>query len=165
MAKGVLMQREMRVEEGASETPRYCDISSDIHVRRHVGKTRKAIQDTRRRRRSGLSGWQVKRVVEYVEERLDGPVRVSDLAAAAKLSPSHFTRAFSISLGISPYTFVMQQRIERAQSLLLTSGHEMADIAFACGLSDHAHFSRLFRRFVGTTPSKWRDEFVSRSAS
>lgn len=117
------------------------------------------------RRRTGLSNWQVKRVVEYVDERLEGPVRVDDLAAAVRLSPGHFRRAFSISFGMSPYTFVMQQRIERARTLLSACEHEMGDIAFACGLSDHAHFSRLFRRFVGTTPSQWRHKFMMQSAS
>jgi transcriptional regulator GlxA family with amidase domain len=117
------------------------------------------------RRRTGLSNWQVKRVTEYVDERLEGPLRVDDLAAAAKLSPAHFRRAFSISFGMSPYAFVMQQRIERAQTLLLAAEHEMGDIAFACGLSDQAHFSRLFRRFVGTTPSQWRHELGAQSAS
>ena len=117
------------------------------------------------RRRTGLSSWQVRRITEYVDERLEGPVRVDDLAAAAKLSPGHFRRAFSVSFGMSPYAFVMQQRIERAQILLLTSEREMGDIAFACGLSDHAHFSRLFRRFVGTTPSQWRHELGAQGAS
>lgn len=117
------------------------------------------------RRRSGLSNWQVKRVTEYVDERLDGPIRVDDLAAAAKFSPGHFRRAFSISFGVSPHAFVMQKRIERARMLLLASEHEMGDIAFACGLSDHAHFSRLFRRFVGITPSQWRHELTAQNPS
>lgn len=155
------MDHEIRLKEGISAVFRHCGPAESR------GRPQAADADNtdRGRRRTGLSNWQVKRVTDYVDERLEGSVRVDDLAAAAKLSPGHFRRAFSISFGMSPYAFVMQQRIERARTLLLASEHEMGDIAFACGLSDHAHFSRLFRRFVGTTPSQWRHDFAVRSAS
>lgn len=108
------------------------------------------------RDRAALCDWQFKRVMAYLSIRIDSPVRVSDLAAEVKLSPSHFARAFTIRLGLSPYTFIMKLRIERARALLLNSDKSLAEIAFNCGLSDQAHFSRLFRRFVGMTPTEWR---------
>lgn len=110
------------------------------------------------RDRTGLCDWQVKRVVSFLTMRIDSSVRVSDLAAEVNLSPSHFARAFTIRLGLSPYTFIMKLRIERASELLLASDKSLAEIAFNCGLADQAHFSRLFRRFFGTTPSRWRRE-------
>lgn len=110
------------------------------------------------RDRPGLCDWQLKRVVAYLAMRIDASVRVSDLAAEVGLSSSHFARAFTIRLGLSPYNFIMKLRIERASELLLASDKSLAEIAFNCGLSDQAHFSRLFRRFVGTTPSRWRRE-------
>jgi transcriptional regulator GlxA family with amidase domain len=155
------MNQEIMLKRGHSAPPRY-RIPSDLHdCLQHA----KSDGPDKSRRRTGLSNWQVKRVTEYVDERLEGPVRVDDLAAAAKLSAGHFRRAFSISFGMSPYAFVMQRRIARAQILLLAAEHEMGDIAFACGLSDHAHFSRLFRRFVGTTPSQWRHDLGAQSAA
>jgi transcriptional regulator GlxA family with amidase domain len=160
-AWGGLMDDEIRLKQGVSAVSRYCH-SSESRVRSQASE---ANIPEKSHRRTGLSDWQVKRVTDYVDARLEGPVRVDDLAAAAKLSPGHFRRVFSISFGMSPYAFVMQQRIERARTLLLASQHEMGDIAFACGLSDHAHFSRLFRRFVGTTPSQWRHELATQSAS
>lgn len=153
VAWGGLMDDEIRLKEGVLAVPR-CGGS-------YEPRDRSQVSETNVRRRTGLSNWQVKRVTDYVDARLEGPVRVEDLAAAAKLSPGHFRRAFSISFGMSPYAFVMHQRIERARTLLLASEHEMGDIAFACGLSDHAHFSRLFRRFVGTTPSQWRQDLAA----
>jgi AraC-like DNA-binding protein len=113
------------------------------------------------RDRPGLCDWQMKRVVAYLSMRIDSSVRVSDLAAEVKLSPSHFARAFTIRLGLSPYTFIMKLRIERASELLLASDKSLTEIAFNCGLADQAHFSRLFRRFVGTTPSRWRREHLA----
>ncbi|WP_083637572.1 helix-turn-helix domain-containing protein [Pararhizobium arenae] len=106
--------------------------------------------------RSGLSPWQLKRVIEFVDSQLERPIRIADLAATISVSESHFTRSFSISAGVTPYQFIMKARIERAQTLMRQSKAEMADIAIECGLSDQPHFNRLFRRFVGTTPLKWR---------
>lgn len=114
--------------------------------------------------RTGLCDWQMKRVVSFLAMRIDSSVRVSDLAAEVNLSPSHFARAFTIRLGLSPYTFIMKLRIERASELLLASDKSLAEIAFNCGLADQAHFSRLFRRFFGTTPSRWRREQLAGGA-
>ncbi|MCV9966750.1 AraC family transcriptional regulator [Pararhizobium sp. BT-229] len=108
------------------------------------------------RDRAGLCDWQFKRVIAYLSIRIGSSVRVSDLAAEVNLSPSHFARAFTIRLGLSPYTFIMKLRIERARALLVTSDKSLAEIAFNCGLSDQAHFNRFFRRFVGMPPSQWR---------
>lgn len=113
------------------------------------------------RDRTGLCDWQFKRVMAYLSIRINSAVRVSDLAAEVKLSPSHFARAFTIRLGLSPYSFIMQLRIERASALLLNSDKSLAEIAFNCGLSDQAHFSRLFRRFVGMTPTQWRRQHLT----
>lgn len=107
-------------------------------------------------KRKGLRDWQYKRVSDYVDERMDRPVRIDDLAAQANLSTSHFTRAFSIRIGMSPYSFITRRRLERAQILILSSQAQLADIASQCGLSDQAHLNRLFRKFVGTTPARWR---------
>lgn len=127
---------------------------SDIHLHPTAQANRRASY----RHRPGLCDWQLKRVVAYLAMRIDSSVRVSDLAAEVGLSPSHFARAFAIRLGLSPYNFIMKLRIERASELLLASDKSLAEIAFNCGLADQAHFSRLFRRFVGTTPSRWRRE-------
>jgi transcriptional regulator GlxA family with amidase domain len=111
---------------------------------------------TSHRGRPGLCDWQLKRVTSYLATRIDSSVRVGDLAAEVNLSPGHFTRAFTIRLGMAPYMYVMKLRIERARMLLLTSEKSLAEIAFNCGLADQAHFSRLFRRFEGMSPSQWR---------
>ncbi len=109
-----------------------------------------------RPKRKGLCDWQYKRVSDYLDERIDTPVRIDDLAAQANLSTSHFTRAFSIRFGMSPYSFITKRRLEKAQMLILDSKGQLAEVAFQCGLSDQAHLNRLFQRCVGTSPARWR---------
>lgn len=106
--------------------------------------------------RGGLAPWQVLRVKALVEARLADRVTSAELAAAARLSPSHFSRAFRTSFGDAPKTYVNRRRIARSKDMMLATGDSLAAIALACGLSDQAHFCRMFRRFEGQSPSVWR---------
>lgn len=107
---------------------------------------------------AGLAPWQLRRVMDHVAASLETKLYVADLAAIARLSPWHFSRAFRTSLRQSPHAYVLERRIARAQQLMRTTTEPLAQIALACGLSDQAHLSRLFRRVVGITPSRWRRE-------
>jgi AraC family transcriptional regulator len=106
--------------------------------------------------RSGLARWQVRKVAAHVDANLDTSIRIADLAAIARLSTSHFCRAFKRSLGDSPYGYVMKKRIAHARHLMMSTDDRLAQIALACGLTDQAHLSRLFLRFVGQPPHAWR---------
>jgi AraC family transcriptional regulator len=106
--------------------------------------------------RGGLAPWQIRRVKTHIEANLDATIRVKELAELVKLSSFHFCRAFRDSFGDSPHGHVMRRRVERAQGLMLTTNASLGQIAADCGLADQAHFNRLFRRFVGESPGKWR---------
>jgi transcriptional regulator GlxA family with amidase domain len=104
----------------------------------------------------GLAPWQVRRVLAYVDANLDKPIRNSDLADIARLSPFHFNVSFRQSVGNSPHEYVIRRRIERAQGLMLSTDASLSEIAVNCGHADQAHFTRLFRRVVGESPGAWR---------
>jgi AraC-like DNA-binding protein len=104
----------------------------------------------------GLAGWQQKRLVEYVAERLDKRISLTDLANVAKLSPYHFARAFKQSFGETPHRYVMSRRIERAKALLVNPAMSVTDIAIAVGFDDPTSFASAFRRSAGTTPTNYR---------
>jgi AraC family transcriptional regulator len=104
----------------------------------------------------GLAPWQLRLVCKYIDEHLSDRITIEDLAAVARLSRSHFTRAFKVSVGSPPHNFILQQRIERAKELMLNSGEPLVQIALICGLADQSHFSRTFRAQAGCTPANWR---------
>jgi AraC family transcriptional regulator len=106
--------------------------------------------------RGGLAPWQVRKVSAYIEAHLDSTVGTADLAGLVKLSVFHFCRAFRTSFGESPHTYVMRRRVEYAQGLMLQTNSPLAQIAIECGLTDQAHLSKSFRRFVGESPGAWR---------
>jgi AraC family transcriptional regulator len=106
--------------------------------------------------KGGLTPWQLCQVRVHVERRLCGRILVRDLAAVTGLSPRHFCRAFKVSTSETPHAYVVRKRIRRAQRLMLTTSDPLSQIAYACGLTDQAHLTRLFRRFVYHTPMAWR---------
>jgi AraC-like DNA-binding protein len=106
--------------------------------------------------KGGLAAWQFRRVRDHVDQHLEETVLIEDLAGVAKLSPGHFCRAFKASTGETPHGYIVRQRIRRAQRLMLSTRDTLSQIAYACGLTDQAHLTRLFRRFVNDTPLAWR---------
>jgi AraC-like DNA-binding protein len=106
--------------------------------------------------RGGLVPWQVRKVEAHIEKNLDSSLAVQSLASLVALSSSYFCRAFKSTFGEPPHAHIMRRRIQRAQKLMLETGDSLSDIALACGLSDQAHLSRLFRRIVGESPGLWR---------
>lgn len=111
-----------------------------------------------------LALWQIKRIERHIEKVLDQGITLSELADIAGLTPSYFCKAFKKSFGTSPLSYVQMKRIERAKDLMLGTDRPLAEIAFDCGLSDQAHFSRVFRKFPGQSPSQWRRSFQVREA-
>lgn len=106
--------------------------------------------------RGGLAPWQLKKITAFIENRLDDKIHVEDLADCARLSPSHFCRAFKTTTGETPHAHVMRMRLEKAQVMMLETEETLSQIADACGLADQAHLTRLFRQRLGATPYQWR---------
>ena len=95
-------------------------------------------------------------MVQLLEANLAKPVRIKDLAAAARLSVSYFSYAFRRSVGESPFSYVRRRRIERAQQMMLLTERPLVEIALECGLTNQQHLTKAFRRLVGMSPGAWR---------
>ena len=107
-------------------------------------------------RTTGLSRDRLARVREYIDANLSSPLSLDDLAAVACLSTFHFGRMFKASMGRSVHRYVLEQRVERAKSLLRSSDLTLAGIAAVLGFSSQSQFTTVFRRIAGTTPGAWR---------
>jgi AraC family transcriptional regulator len=104
----------------------------------------------------GLPPYQLRRVLDYVDTHLTQDIKLADLAQLLDMSPFHFGRMFKQAIGISPHQYVIQQRVERAKTLLQRSDRAIIDIALDCGFSSHSHLTKQFRRLTGTTPKAFR---------
>ena len=95
-------------------------------------------------------------VIDRIDNALDNPPSVAELASTANLSESHFRRIFKQCFGVAPQEFVVQQRLRRAATMLTETDQSIAQIALECGFGDQSHFSRQFRRFFGYPPRSYR---------
>ena len=104
----------------------------------------------------GLSVWQARRALSYIETNLGSKFGVSEISAVAGLSKSHFCRAFKLTLGAPPMTYVSTRRIMRAEALITSTSERLSEIALECGFADQSHLNRKFCRIVGMSPGSWR---------
>jgi AraC-like DNA-binding protein len=99
----------------------------------------------------------VRVVTEMVQQRPDLPLTVKELAAAAGLTPNHFSSLFHTHTGSSFNDYLTQQRIVRACKLLLNPTLSINEIARLTGYEDPGYFTRRFHQETGLSPSEWRN--------
>ncbi|WP_264326192.1 helix-turn-helix domain-containing protein [Romeriopsis navalis] len=107
---------------------------------------------------SGLSRSQLERVIDYMKANLTQDLSILDLATLIKMSESHFSRSFKQSVGISPYQYLMQQRVERAKQLLEQKSTAISTIALDCGFANQTHLTKVFRQMTGVTPKAYQKQ-------
>lgn len=110
-----------------------------------------------------LQNWRLKRVLQYVDKNLTGKITLQDMAAVAGLSRMHFAAQFRAATGVRPREYLLRRRIERAQELLKQAELALVDIALTVGFQTQAHFTTVFKRFVGDTPYQWRSAYLAQS--
>ena len=95
-------------------------------------------------------------VIQYINKHLDERITVSSLANLMCITPDHFSKVFKRIIGMPPCEYIQMKRIERAQTLLLTSHMSILEIAEKVGINNFSQFSRLFSKMVHCSPRKYR---------
>ena len=104
----------------------------------------------------GLTRHQARRVLDYIESNLGGQLTLTELARIADLSLHHFARMFKRTIGVAPYRYVLERRVERAKWMLRTARASLVDISLAVGFDSQSHFTSAFGRMVGATPTEFQ---------
>lgn len=107
-----------------------------------------------------LPPWRLKRVLDAIDDRLDGSISLDDLAAVAGLSKYHFARSFKAATGMPPHRFVLERRVRRAKTLLGDPDLTIAEVALASGFASQEHLTSSFRRLLDTTPARYRRDIT-----
>lgn len=103
----------------------------------------------------GLPPYKLQQVIEYIDEHLAERLSLETIAQQIGISQFYFCHLFKQSMGVSPYQYLLKQRIERSKQLLLQTRPNIADIALTVGFSNQSHFTRQFKQVVGITPKRF----------
>lgn len=92
----------------------------------------------------------------FMETHFAEAVPISEVIERSHYSQRHFIRLFSLAYGMTPQRYLLDVRIRHATSMLRDSGLSVTEIAMRCGFGDPNYFSRIFRKYVGSSPSEFR---------
>ena len=106
----------------------------------------------------GLSQRKLHHIIAYISDRLNDNLSLAAMAQELDMSQYHFCRLFERSMGISPYQYLIQQRVERAKQLLVQGKLSIAEIAQAVGFGEQSQLTRHLKRATGLTPKQLQNQ-------
>lgn len=95
-------------------------------------------------------------VFRYITDHLNTEITLTDLAEAAHLEKTYFTKKFKRLTGTTPMEYVRTARMEKAKDLLSYSDMSITQIAEALGFQSLHHFSNMFLKNTGVSPRKYK---------
>jgi AraC family transcriptional regulator len=106
----------------------------------------------------GFQPCRIRRAVTLMEANFPAKLSREEMARAAGLSVSYFSKLFTQCIGLSPHQYLVRCRLRHAKKLLTTLEEHLSivHVAAEAGFADQAHFCRHFRRAYGMSPLAFR---------
>lgn len=95
-------------------------------------------------------------VRDYIEDNLTSSLSLNDLAIVSGLSINQFVRIFKATFGVTPYRWILMRKIDRAKLMITQSGLSLTQVSHELNFSSSQHFSTMFRKINGITPSTFK---------
>jgi AraC family transcriptional regulator len=123
-----------------------------VHLLRRYSASGQPIRDAG----GELPKHKLRYAIEFINDNLTRNISLAEIAANVEMSPFHFARLFKHSMGLAPHQYVLEQRIDRAKTLLSETALSLAEIAYRLGFASQSHLTAVFRRLTSTTPEAYR---------
>ena len=125
------------------------------HLLTRYGVKKSTVKDYK----GGLTPSQLKTIIEHIQAHLDGELNLNNLSNLIHISPHYFASLFKQSTGLSPYKYIIQNRLEKAKDMLRDRNLPIVFICQEVGFKNQSHFTRVFRQHFKITPKAYRDLF------
>lgn len=99
-------------------------------------------------------------VTNYIQHHLSEPIRAEEMAKELFMSRPYLSAKFKEETGETLTDFILKEKTEEAKRLLRYSEKSSTAIGAYLGFSSPAHFSRVFKRYTGRTPSEYREKYA-----
>ncbi len=96
----------------------------------------------------------VNHAIYYLENHHTQEITLEQLADTLYVSPTYLSKVFKESTGMSPINYLIQVRLKHAKELLANEQLTIREISQAVGYQDAYHFSKLFKKYYGVSPSQ-----------
>jgi len=100
----------------------------------------------------------LKKVLDYIDANLEKKILLNDLAMISNLSPNHFHKVFTETMGLTPNAFISKIRLDKAKELLIRTDLPVSEISINCGFENIPYFSYLFKKHVCVSPGEFRKQ-------
>lgn len=100
----------------------------------------------------------VQKVMNYVNLNVAEPLTLKSLAAMCFISPAYLSALFKQETGSTLIDYINTQRVNRAAQLLVQNNHTIAAVAEEVGILDVNYFTKIFKKTLGVTPTRYRRE-------
>ncbi|MBP3339508.1 MAG: AraC family transcriptional regulator [Lachnospiraceae bacterium] len=100
----------------------------------------------------------VDQAVDYIQRNFKSNIKVNDLASYIGIDRSYLTNIFKKVTTLSPQEYLMNYRMEQAKNMLSGSEMKIGEIAEKVGYHDQLTFSKMFKKFVGISPTEYREK-------
>jgi len=100
-------------------------------------------------------------VIRYIREHLDEELSIDELSDKAYMSESNFYRVFKNELGLSPISFINNERLKKAASMLKDPSRQIKEVYLECGFNSLSYFNRVFKRVYHMSPSAYQKQSVT----
>ena len=104
----------------------------------------------------------VEAAVKIMDLNYNAALSVEDISKKLSVHSVYFSRIFKRRIGISPKSYILKKRIERAKYLLENTNSAINEISNSVGYEDSLYFSRIFKKSVGLSPGKYRVQFAKK---
>lgn len=99
--------------------------------------------------------------LDYISKNFSQPIKISELSTLVCVCDDHFIRLFKAATSRTPSEYIMDLRISKAMNLLSTDTYSVSEIAEKTGFLNSAYFTKIFKKKLGITPTKYRKNFLS----